>query len=201
MSNHVHKALKPKISKALTSAAVNIIRNCFPTLLHEAKAIPDRHDTLMEQYLSWSHQFNSSNSLDDNAISVLEDRIAVFMAFSRREVVSCRLGLSCTSWPWKATLCDAFGGLVLAWVSSASREGIHHELNMLLNTFNSIPGDLAHTAAEHHCLTTPNVWNTSQLFPSCTCSVSPPECCSPVNLSRLSRIFLLFLSVLFLCCL
>ena len=209
VGNHVHKALKPKIRKALTSAPVNIIRNRWPTFLHEAEAIPDRCDTLMEQYLSWSQQFYSSNSLDDHAISVLEDRIAVFMASSRHEVVSCRLGLSCTSWPWKTPLCHAFGGVVLGWVSSASRgEGIHHELNMLLNTFNSIPGDLARlrTATEHHCLITqfsqhlgqPNVWNTSQLFPSC--SVSPTECCSHMNLSRLSRTFLLF-SVLFLCCL
>ena len=121
VGNHVHKALKPMIRKALTSAPVNIIRNCCPTLLHEAEAIPHRCDTLMEQYLSWSQQFNSSCSLDDHAISVLEDRIAVFMASSRREVVFCRLGLSCTSWPWKTTLCHAFGGVVLAWVSSASR--------------------------------------------------------------------------------
>lgn len=210
MGNHVHKALKPKIRKALTSAPVNIIRNRCPTLLHEAEAIPDRYDTLMEQYLSWSQQFNSSNSLDDHAISVLEDRIAVFMASSRREVVSCRLGLSCTSWPWKTTLCHAFGGVVLAWVSSASRgEGIHHELNMLLNTFNSIPSDLARlrTAAEHHCAATlpQHQLPTSGTHPSCFPvvafrSVSSTECCSHVNLSRLSRIFLLF-SVLFLCCL
>ena len=133
---------------------------------------------------------------------VLEDRVAVFMVSSRREVVSCRLGLSCTSWRWK-TMCHAFGGLVLAWVSSASRgEGIHHELNMLLNTFNSIPSDLARlrTAAEHHCAATlpQHQLPTSGTHPSC--SVSSTECCSRVNLSRRLRIFLLF-SVLFLCCL
>ena len=113
VGNHVHKALKPKIREALTSAPVNIIRNRCPTLLHEAEAIANRYDTLMEQYLSSSQQFSSSSSLDDHANSVLEDRIAVFMASSRREVVSCPLGLSCTSWPWKTT-CHAFGGLVLA---------------------------------------------------------------------------------------
>ena len=68
VGNQVHKALKPKIREALTSAPENIIRS--PTLLHEAEAIPDRYDTLMEQYLSWSQQFNSSSSLDDHAISV-----------------------------------------------------------------------------------------------------------------------------------
>ena len=88
MGNHVHKALKPKISEALTSAPVNIIWNRCPTLLHEAEAIPDRYDALMEQYLSWSQQFSSSSSLDEHAISVLEDRVAVFMVSSRLEVVS-----------------------------------------------------------------------------------------------------------------
>ena len=95
----------------------------------------------------------------------------MFMVSSRREVVSCRLGLSCTSWPWKTT-CHAFGGVVLAWVSSASRgEGIHHELNMLLNTFNSIPSNLARlrTAAEHHCAATlpQHQLPTSGTHPSC----------------------------------
>ena len=97
VGNHVHKALKPKIREALTSAPVNIIRNRCPTLLHEVESIPDHYDALMEQYLPWSQQFSSSSSLDEHATSVLEDRVAVFMVSSRREVVSCRLGLSCTS--------------------------------------------------------------------------------------------------------
>ena len=142
----------------------------------------------MEQYLSSTQQFSSSSSLDDYAISVLEDFIAVFMASSRCEVVSCRLGLSCTSWPWKTTLSHAFGGLVLAWVSSASRgEGIHHELNMLLNTFNSIPSDLARlrTAAEHHCAATLPQHQLPMSGTHPSCRVSSTECCSHVNLSKL----------------
>ena len=47
VGNHVHKALKPEIRKALTSATVNIIRNRCPTLLHEVEAILDHYDTFM----------------------------------------------------------------------------------------------------------------------------------------------------------
>ena len=130
-----------------------------PALRANADEIEQRYAELMAQYASCSELFSVSRAVTDDDLTTLESRIATFMATARREVVVRKLG---NVTPKLHLLedhvlpCMKRFRVGLGLLGEQGGEGIHHQLNELSATFNSIPNevDRLKTVVSHHCKAT-----------------------------------------------
>ena len=162
VGNHIHKALQKSVIAEITSAPVREIETHCPNemvLEQEAKIIERRHNDLMSQYAACSAIFSSSAPVSNEIENSLDGHIKTFMASARREVVSRAPG---NITPKLHLLedhllpCIRRFGVGLGLLGEQGGESIHHQLNVLNTTFNSIRNniDRLKTVVTHHCIAT-----------------------------------------------
>ena len=113
----------------------------------------------MEQHAACSEKFSVSTGVSDDDLTTLEGRITTFMATARREVVHRRRGHVTPKLHLledHVVPCMRRFGVGLGLLGEQGGQGIHHEMNLLSNTFCSIANDVYRlkTVVYHHCVAT-----------------------------------------------
>ena len=159
IGNHIHHALQPKTTHAISHCHINVVSQRCPDLLLDALLVADRYSKIMTLYNDCREIFSRSSAVDCVTLDDLDDRIKLFMAVARREVVNRSRG-NITP---KLHLLEGHVvpsmrrfGVGLGLLGEQGAESIHAEFNKLSITFSSIVRELDRLKmiVKQHCLTT-----------------------------------------------
>lgn len=145
VGNHIAAALQETIIDEITSAPVNVTRERFQTEVAAAEVVAERYRSLLKKYSACRSLFNHSSPVTAEDLQQLQDKIALFMATLRREIVARKKG---NVTPKLHLLEDhvvdqmRHFGAGLALRGEQGGETIHHEWNELDRRFSGVPDNL-----------------------------------------------------------